>query len=194
MEQYGKRRPGTRGMNHGVWAAAKRTAQRIEGWVKGKAVAGSKKIFFFNLKSKLEQIDEARGMVNMYVDRVRESAERLNETVTEKPDERAVYHAQTACLVLASFRVLTNQLRLDPNAAIVCIRQCLGDSDSIGEKAVAEAGNLSCAIHFHHPLRVVSCTEEWTNLCSRFLQTKSMRNNVSEPGQNAPQTSYVSPS
>ena len=54
----------------GLWAAAKRAAGTAEGWLRSQAVAGSKQIFLFNLKGKLDRIDEAR--------RVLDSTERQN--------------------------------------------------------------------------------------------------------------------
>ena len=131
----------------GIWAAAKRTADRLETWMKSQAVAGSRKIFLFNLSQQLERVDEARGLAALYVQRVREACERLEgAAAAHRTDDRSVYHIQTACLVLASFRVLTEQLRMSPCAALECIRQCLGDSDSVGERAVAEAVKLSSRV------------------------------------------------
>ena len=71
----------------GLWAAAKRAAGTAEGWLRSQAVAGSKQIFLFNLKGKLDRIDEARGMTHLYLQRIREGAERLeSDAVLQKTD------------------------------------------------------------------------------------------------------------
>jgi len=132
----------------GVWAAAKRAADSLEEWIKSQAVKGSKQIFLFNLKKKLATVGEARGMAELFLERIRETSDRLEAVAMaeNKTDERSVYHIQTSCLVLAAFRVLTEQLHLSKADAITSIRQCLGDSDSLGEKAVAEAVKLSSRV------------------------------------------------
>ena len=128
----------------GLWAAAKRAAGTAEGWLRSQAVAGSKQIFLFNLKGKLDRIDEARGMTHLYLQRIREGAERLeSDAVLQKTDERSLYHIQTACLLLAALRVLTQQLRMSNTDAIACIRECLGDADSAGGRAVEKLTVLS---------------------------------------------------
>ena len=38
-------------------------------------------------------------------------------------DERAAYHIQTACLVLAAYRVLTEQINLDPEKSVEIINK-----------------------------------------------------------------------
>jgi hypothetical protein len=116
-----------------IWAAVKRAAGNLETWVKSQAVAGSKKIFLFNLSKQLDKVDEARGLAQLYVQRVREECERLEGVAAaHRTDDRSIYHIQTACLVLASYRVLTEQLRMDHISSLNCIRRCLGDSDSAG--------------------------------------------------------------
>jgi len=138
-------RPGV-GSNS-IWAAVKRAAGNLETWVKSQAIAGSKKIFLFNLSKQLDKVDEARGLAALYVQRVREASERLEgAAVAHRTDDRSVYHIQTACLVLASYRVLTEQLRIDQISSLNCILRCLGDSDSSGERLVAEAVKLSSRV------------------------------------------------
>ena len=57
---------------------------------------------------------------------VREECERLEGVAAaHRTDDRSIYHIQTACLVLASYRVLTEQLRMDHISSLNCIRRCL---------------------------------------------------------------------
>ena len=126
---------------------ARRASETLEKWIKSQAVAGSKKIFLFNLKGKLGKVDQARGMSDVFVQRVRDGAERLEQNETARQsDERSLYHIQTASVVLAAFRVLTEQLRMDRLEAIDCIRQCLGDSDSVGEKTIENLTKLTSRV------------------------------------------------
>ena len=132
----------------GWWGAAKRAAEGVEDVLKRQAVAGSKKIFLYNVRSKLGEVEEARGMSTLYVERIREHAARLEtETMPQKTDDRSIYHIQTACLVLASFKILTEQLRLPKPSAIALVRECLGDSDSSrGAQAVNSLVKLTSRI------------------------------------------------
>jgi hypothetical protein len=126
----------------------RKATEGVEEWMKRKAVAGSKKIFLYNIQSKLSSLDEARGMAALYVERIKEHADSLQiATMPQKSDDRSVYHIQTACLVLASFRVLTEQLNMPRHDAMALLRECLGDSDSsVGARAVTQLTKLTSRI------------------------------------------------
>jgi len=103
-------------------------ATDVEGLLRSQAVKGSKKLFVYNLRTRLAKENEALGMERMYVERVESTFEsiwqRHQQLIT---DERSVYHVQAACLVLASYRVLTEQLQMDKHRAIDILRQVRSD-------------------------------------------------------------------
>ena len=55
----------------------RKATEGVEEGVKGKAVAGNKKIFLYNIQSKLSSLDEARGMAALFVERIQEHADSL---------------------------------------------------------------------------------------------------------------------
>ncbi len=130
-------------------------AAKVEARMQGMAIEGSKRIYLYNLKKKLASRSEAFGLEEMFVSRVKETYEVryfllhwvVRSILNSKgwqglfysnqnmlSDSRSQYHLQTSCLVLASYRILTGQLRLSHDDSITLIQTCMGDSNSFLER------------------------------------------------------------
>eukprot|EP00960_Hanusia_phi_P054242 762587-Hanusia_phi.AAC.3 len=93
------------------------------------------------MKRQLALQNEALGMEAGYTAKISEVYENFRSKYRQSnEDDRAAYHIQTACLVLAAYRVLTEQVKLDAQKSVEIInKQCMGDSDSWGEKIIQNA-------------------------------------------------------
>jgi len=133
--------------------------QGAENWIKSQAVKGSKKIFLYNLSQQLANTREALSMEKMYTERVEQAFEGLHATNAHLiTDDRSRYHLQSACLVLAAYRVLTDQLNLSSEQTIQILQRCMGDSDSAGERAVRYSLSMCSKLMFRDPFDALKAT------------------------------------
>ena len=132
-----------------------------EKWLQGAAVRSSKRIFLYNLRGALLKTNEALGMEAMYVQRVDEAFGNLwrHESGSARGDERSQYHLQAGCLVLATYRVLSEQLRLEQEQCIKIIQQCMGDSDSFSERIVQ--GTIKAMSTLFLQVRICTSAHTW---------------------------------
>lgn len=135
------------------------TLAGAENWLRAQAVSGSKKIFLFNLNRQLGKQSEALSMEKMYVERVQQVFDGLHSANTHLiVDERSQYHLQAACLVLAAYRVLTDQLNIPSDQVIKILQQCMGDSDSVGERAVRYSLQMCSKLMFRDNFASLTAT------------------------------------